>query len=152
MIVITGSRRSARMPRIKTIEENVALPLALGPSAERDIPLPMGVVFHIVHSKLWHLIGWSDEASNSCGLWHKGMAIMLARDRLIDLSIDLMHPAKGKGWVALDARLSGQAARVTLLQSVVFDPKALLWLQQHEAKLVDVFGHAIVTNDRGCDY
>lgn len=140
------------MPRIKTIEENVALPLALGPSAERDIPLPMSVVFHIVHSKLWHLIGWSDEASNSCGLWHKGMAILLPRDRLIDLSIDLMYPAKGKGWVALDARLSGRTAPITLLQSEAFDPKALGWLQQHEAKLVDVFGQAIVINDRGSDY
>lgn len=140
------------MPRIKTIEEHVALPLALGPSAERDIPLPTAVVFHIVHSKLWHLIGWSDEASNSCGLWHKGMAIMLPRDSLIDLSIDLMHPAKGKGWVALDARLSGRTAPVTLLQSTAFDAQALVWLQQHEAKLVDVFGHAIAINDRGSDY
>jgi hypothetical protein len=140
------------MPRIKTIEESVALPLALGPSAERDIPLPMCVVFHIVHSKLWHLIGWSDEASNSCGLWHKGMAIMLARDRLTGLSVDLMHPAKGSGWVSLDARVSGQRAPVTLLQSVVFDPKALVWLQQHEAKLVEVFGQTIATNDRGSDY
>jgi hypothetical protein len=140
------------MPRIKTIEENVALPLALGPSAERDIPLPTGVVFHIVHSKLWHLIGWSDEASNSCGLWHKGMAILLPRDRLIDLSIDLMHPAKGKGWVVLDARLSGQTAPIALLQSEAFDPKALAWLQQHEAKLVDVFGQAITISDHGSDY
>jgi hypothetical protein len=140
------------MPRIETIEESVALPLALGPSAERDIPLPTRVVFHIVHSKLWHLIGWSDEASNSCGLWHKGMAIMLARDRLTGLAIDLVRPAKGRGWVALEARLSNSSAPVTLLQSELFDPKALIWLQQHQAKLVDVFGCAIATCDRGSDY
>lgn len=140
------------MPRIRTIEEHVALPLALGPSAERDIPLPTCVVFHIVHSKLWHLIGWSDEASNSCGLWHKGMAIMLPRGNLIDLWVDLVHPAKGNGWVALEARLSGQAAPVTLLQSAVFDPKALAWLQQRETMLADVFGRAIEIQDRGSDY
>ena len=140
------------MPSIKTIEENVALPLALGPSAERDIPLPTCVVFHIVHSKLWHLIAWSDEASNSCGLWHKGMAIMLPRNNLIDLAVDLMHPAKGQGWVALEARLSNLSAPVTLLQSEIFDPKACVWLQQHQAKLVDVFRCAIATHDRGSDY
>ena len=140
------------MPRIRTIEEHVALPLTLGPSAERDIPLPTCVVFHIVHSKLWHLIGWSDEASNSCGLWHKGMAIMLPRDNLIDLSVDLMHPAKGLGWVALEARLSNSSTPVTLLQSEVFDPKAWVWLQQHQPKLIDVFGCAIATRDLGSDY
>jgi hypothetical protein len=140
------------MTRIETIEENVALPLALGPAAERDIPLPMGVVFHIVHSKLWHLIAWSDEASNSCGLWHKGMAIMLPRDKLIELAIELMHPAKGGGWVALEARLSNRSMPVALLQSAAFDPHALAWLQQHQAKLVGVFGHAITTHDRGSDY
>jgi hypothetical protein len=71
---------------------------------------------------------------------------------LTGLSIDLMHPAKGSGWVSLDARVSGQRAPVTLLQSAVFDPKALVWLQQHEAKLVEVFGQTVATNDRGSDY
>jgi len=140
------------MPRVETIEENVALPLMLGPSAERDIPLPTCVVFHIVHSKLWHLIAWSDEASNSCGLWHKGMAIMLPRNNLIGLFVELMHPAKGQGWVALEARLGGRTASVALLQSAVFDPRALTWLQQHQAVLADVFGQAITSRDCGSDY
>lgn len=139
------------MPRIKTIDESVALPLALGPSAERDIPLPMGVVFHIVHSKLWHLIAWSDEASNSCGLWHKGMAIMLPRKNLTALVIDVMQPAKGQGWVALQARRSDLPVPITLLESAVFDSRAVDWLQQHQALLADVFGHAIATHDLGSD-
>ena len=140
------------MPRVETIEESVALPLVLGPSAERDIPLPTCVVFHIVHSKLWHLIAWSDEASNSCGLWHKGMAIMLPRNNLVDLSVELMHPAKGQGWVALEARLGNRSASIALLHSAVFDPRALAWLQQHQAVLAGVFGHAIGSRDCGSDY
>jgi hypothetical protein len=140
------------MPRIKTIDGNVALPLTLGASAERDIPLPMCVVFHIVHSKLWHLIAWSDEASNTCGLWHKGMAIALPRDKLAGITIELMHPAKGRGWVALEARLDGHMMPVSLLQSLAFDPRALAWLQDHEAPLAEVFGQAITQCDHGSDY
>ena len=140
------------MPRIKTIDEGVALPLALGPSAERDIPLPMCVVFHIVHSKLWHLIAWADEASDSYGLWHKGMAIVLPRGSVAGLTIDLMRPAKGQGWVALETRRSDLSAPVTLLQSRVFDPHALAWLEQHQSPLSEVFGHAITKQDRGADY
>ena len=69
----------------------------------------------------------------------QGMAIMLPRNYLTDLAVDLMHPAKGQGWVALEARLGNSPAPVSLLQSEMFDPKACVWLRQHEAKLVDVF-------------
>jgi hypothetical protein len=140
------------MTTVKTIEESVSLPLELGPSAERDIPLPAAVVFHIVHSKLWHLIAWSDPASNSCGLWLKGMAIALPRDRLTGLSIEMMRPAKGGGWVALEARLAARPVPVTLMQCVTFQETALAWLNEHRQRLASAFDCVVTDNDYGCDY
>lgn len=140
------------MQRIETLHENVGLPLKIGPSATAEAPLPPAVTDRIKQGRLWHLVVWSDDDSGTVGLWHQGRSIVFHRGELDGLSIDLMRQAKGSGWVALEAKVRGMQAPVTVLQTTSFSADALAWLLQHHVQISQVFGHDIAVCDRGSDY
>jgi hypothetical protein len=140
------------MQRIEILRENVGLPLELGPSASGGALLPAFVADRVKQGRLWHLIAWSDGESGTVGLWQKGQSIVLRQSELDGLSIEFMRRAKGLGWVALEASVRGQSPPVSLLQAMSFNPDALDWLLQHQAKISQVFGHHTVLNDLGSDY
>lgn len=140
------------MLRIETLHETGGLPLEIGLSAAKDSPLPLGVTERARSSRLWHLIAWSDDESRTLGFWHKGRSIALALNETDGLSVEFMRRAKGPGWVALEARVRGKQAQVSLLQATSFNPDALAWLLLHQPKLSQVFGFDIAMHDRGSDY
>ena len=136
---------------IETLEQKVGLPFKIGPSASHVNSVPPSVTHHIAQGRLWHLVAWSDEESGTVGLWHKGSSILLHRGQLTGIAVMFMRPAKGSGWVALEAIVQAQPSTVSLLQTI-YNPDALAWLLQHQSQLSRVFGHDIAVYDGGSDY
>ncbi len=56
------------------------------------------------HVKPWHLVGWHDETSNTIGLAKKHQSVVVDRAGITSLSVSFMRPAKGRGWVSLEAK------------------------------------------------
>jgi hypothetical protein len=137
---------------IETISETVGLPLELAPPPAFSHALPTKARMHVASGRLWHLVAWSDEQSNTFGLAHKGNAIALSLKALDELTIEIMRPAKGHGWVALEAITQEAHAPVTLLQSMHFNSEALVWLLQHKSQIEALAKCSVVVNDRGSDY
>jgi hypothetical protein len=138
--------------RIETISETVSLPLELAPVPAFSHTVPAQVREHITRGRLWHLFAWSDERSNTFGLAHKGKAIALGRKALGGLAIEVMRPAKGRGWVVLEANTQETQGPVPLLQSTYFSSEAMMWLLQHKSQIEALTGCSMAVNDRGSDY
>lgn len=137
--------------RIEVLQEGVGLPLDLGPSATDEAPLAPILVDQIRQGRLWHLLLWSDDSSKTLGFWHKGRSIAFRRDEMDGFAIEFMRPAKGPGWVSLDARVR-RAGQQPVLQAQHFSADALAWLLQNYSRISRVCGCEIVVLDRGSDY
>ena len=138
--------------RIETLLDNVSQPLEIGPTPSFSLSVPELVKAHIKNGRLWHLVAWSDEPSNTFGLARKGTSIVLRKTAILRLRLDFMRPAKGAGFVEFSAIIGEENVPVTLLQAPHFDAEALAWLLVHKSKFESFAGSTTDVNDRGSDY
>ena len=138
--------------RIETLSLSTSFPLALSSSAPACHNIPAEVKQQVQTGKLWHLVGWYDEQSNTFGFAHKGKTVVIGCKELLGLAIEIMHPAKGQGWVSLEATVESQRPPVSLLESMQFSSLAAEWLFEHKAQLEALAGCPVTINDRGSDY
>ena len=135
---------------IATLEEHLGFPLQL--CAGRNAAVPAEVAAYVSAAEAWHLIAWHDQATGVAGLTYKGEMVLLDRSKLESLSAEFMRPAKGRGWVALEAKLSNQPVPVPLLQCMYFNEAAVAWLVQRQQQFERLFGRELQVNDHGSDY
>lgn len=138
--------------RIETLSFSTSFPLALSLSAPACHNFPAEVKQHVQSGKLWHLIGWNDKRSNTFGFAHKGKTVAIGCKELLGLAIEIMYPAKGQGWVSLEAKVESQRLPVSLLESMQFSSLAVEWLFEHKVQLEALAGWPVTINDRGSDY
>lgn len=97
------------------------------------------------------LVCWSDARSNTVGIARSNKVIVVERSRIRGLSIDFMRPAKGRGWVSLEADLNGRT-RAVLLQALTFKQEGIDWLLARRNQIESVFGMKLGVADHGSDY
>lgn len=137
---------------IETLSRSTSFPLSLSAAAPACHTLPAEVEQHVSTGRPWHLVAWHDEHSGLIGFCHKGKAVSVAYGEFLGLAVEIMHPAKGKGWVSLEAKAESHRPPVSLLESLRFSSPAVEWLLEHKAQLESLAGCQLTVNDRGFDY
>ena len=137
--------------RIECLEESVSLPLELGPESKTVSAVPEELLAAVAAGKIWHLFGWRDDRSNWAVFYRKKQFVAIELSTLKSLELEIMRPAKGCGWVGLDAVVANNC-RVPLLQALRFDQEAVIWLLDKKSRIEGLFGKEIKVFDIGSDY
>jgi len=140
------------MTHAETLSGFNGLPLEIPAAMGGHSGVPTSVIEATVALDPGNLVCWSDDRSSTFGIARSNKVMVLERRNVTGLSIDFMRPAKGRGWVALEAKLKDQAAPTTLLQSLVYSEDAVTWLLSVREQLCSVFGVAVEVRDHGSDY
>lgn len=140
------------MAHLEILEESVSFPFELAPGTASYSGVPDSVLELSAHVKPWHLVGWHDETSNTIGLAKKHQSVVVDRAGITSLSVSFMRPAKGRGWVSLEAKSKEGIATVVLLQTLIYSNEALEWLQAKQKMLESLFGYPLAFDDYGSDY
>jgi len=131
-----------KMKRMSILDDVPDLPLQFGPSAEiiKDVTaaLPAGVLRFYQEAPALHLLAWNDDSA-TMGLYRQGRLITFEQARLLGLTISVLLPAKGTGWLSLEAVLRGQEAPLALLEST-YSKAGMAWLEARLATFEAVFG------------
>jgi hypothetical protein len=140
------------MTHVEILERSVALPFELNPIVGRHEGVPVEVVNQGTHMKLWFLVAWNDDASGTIGLLHKKHAVVLQRDKVLELAVNFMKPAKGPGFVDIDVSLQNQKSWLNLLHSPFFREDAVAWATARKSQIESIFRVPLTIFDRGSDY
>ncbi len=131
------------MKRMSILDDVPDLPLQFGPSAEiiEDVTaaLPAGVLRFYQDAPALHLLAWNDDDSATMGLYRQGRLITFECAYLLGLTISVLLPAKGTGWLSLEAVLRDQEAPLALLEST-YSKAGMAWLEARLATFEAVFG------------
>jgi len=137
---------------IQIIDTTASLPVELTHFDIISSVAPVVIVDAAKQQKIWHLIAWADNQSNSFGFYHKRKAVTFEKSEIKSVGISFMTRAKGQGWVALEVVLKNKEGIHPVFESKVFDEKAVPWLLKHKLIFEKLFGHQIEVNDYGGDY
>ena len=140
------------MTHIDVLDESVAFPLELPSTPGHHMGAPTAVIDRTGDLKHWSLVAWNDDVSATVGIARNRSLLVLDRAGIDWLSINFMRPAKGAGWVALQAKLKNQRVPLTLLESRVFREDALAWLLDRKSRIEALFCCEISVCDGGADY
>lgn len=138
--------------RIEKLEDSVSFPLELGPQTSGLTLVPDEVLARAHEGKLWHLLSWRDDCNDRSGLYYKKKAIVIDLKKINGMTVWIMRPAKGAGWVGLDASLAENEKNVVLLESPRFNDEAVIWLFRNKDLIENLFGTKIEVKDLGSDY
>jgi hypothetical protein len=136
---------------IETIETIVSLPVALQEPAE-TVAVPPEVEVQAKQGKLWHLLAWKDIEGGTCGFYRNKIGVVLPLGNIQAAIINVMKPAKGKGYVALDVWLQNGDRAVSVFEAGVYNPDAFLWFLSQKSKFEEILGQPIEVRDLGSDY
>jgi hypothetical protein len=140
------------MIHVEVLERSVAFPLELNPIVGRYEGVPVDVADRCTQIKPWFLVAWNDDMSGTIGLLHKTHVVVLQRDKVLELGVNFMRPAKGPGFVDIDVNLQPQGNWLNLLHSPIFREDALDWVAAKKSQIESVFRVPITIFDRGADY
>ena len=139
------------MTRFEILDADVDLPLEIPPAAGGHSSVPGSLADAMVDVQPGDLVCWSDARSNTVGVAKSNKVIVVEQSCVRGLSMDFMRPAKGRGWVSLEADLDGRTS-VVLLQALTFKQEGVDWLLTRRAQIESVFGVKLAVGDHGFDY
>jgi hypothetical protein len=140
------------MTQVEILERSVTLPFELNPTVDGHEGIPVEVVNRCTDTKLWFLLAWNDDTSETIGLLHKKHLVVLQRDKVLELVVNFMKPAKGPGFVDIDVSLKGQRNWLNLLHSSIFREDAVAWVTAKKSQIESIFRVPLTIFDRGADY
>jgi hypothetical protein len=140
------------MTRVEVLERSVAFPLELNPTVGRHVGVPLEVLNRCAQIKPWFLVAWNDDVSRTIGLAHKTHVVVLQRDKVLELVVNFMRPAKGRGFVDLDVSLQNQRSWLNLLHARFFREDAVDWVTAKKSQIESIFCVPVTIFDRGSDY
>jgi len=140
------------MVQTEVLATDPSIPLEIPPAIGGHSGIPSSVEAAMAGSPAEYLVAWSDNYSRTFGLAKGSKAIVLPWGDVRSLSLDVMRPAKGRGWVALEAIVGKSGANTTLLQSLTYSAEALHALQSKLPQIEALFNMKVVVRDHGSDY
>jgi hypothetical protein len=78
--------------------------------------------------------------------------VVLQRDKVLELAVNFMKPAKGPGFVDIDVSLQSQKNWLNLLHSPFFREDAVAWATARKSQIESIFRVPLTIFDRGSDY
>ena len=98
-----------------------------------------------------HLLAWKEDSAGVAGLSQGPHITALDTADTAAIVIYFMRPAKGCGYVALEARTKQHNRSIKLLESQNYNEEAFNWLMEKRPLLESFFACEIVVHDDGYD-
>ena len=140
------------MTHVETLATGTSIPLHIPAAMGGHSGVPFSVLQAAEHIQPTDLVCWRDGVSDTIGIARFNKAIVLAKKSVAGLTIDSMRPARGRGWVALEAKVQEQRAPITLLQSLFYSADAVDWLLARKERMESIFQLNVQVRDHGTDY